>query len=129
MSRGLRSSKSVISMIVRVPKPAGKINKDRPINTLLEHQVRRLRETELRHIPRHRTGLAVDPSKMTEGEAANYIRQMTAKIHELGPKPVAIPIKTKRKKATSRAKAKPAKRVAPRKNKIKVKAKQSRRSK
>ena len=74
------------AQVIVVPKPAGKLNKDRPINTLLEHQVKRLREIEQRHIPAHQTGLAVDPSKMTEGEAAEYIRRMTAKLHELGPK-------------------------------------------
>jgi hypothetical protein len=74
-------------LIVQVPKPAGKAKKDRQINTLLQYQVQRFREIEQRHIPKHRTGLPVDPSKMTEGEAAEYIKRMTAKLHELGPKP------------------------------------------
>jgi len=74
-------------VIVPVPKPQGKAKKDRPINTLLEYQVRRFLEIEQRHIPKHRTGLMVDPAKMTEGEAAKYIKRMTAKLHELGKKP------------------------------------------
>src|ERR1039458_6230887 len=73
--------------VIAVPKPAGKPNKSRPINNLLQYQVQRFREIEQRHIPAHRTGLAVDPSKMTEGEAAEYIKRMTAKLHELGAKP------------------------------------------
>jgi len=75
------------SVIVQVPKPAGRAKKDRQINTLLQYQVQRFREIEQQHIPAHQTGLAVDPSKMTEGEAAEYIKRMTAKLHELGPKP------------------------------------------
>ena len=75
------------SVIVSVPKPKGKVNKDRPINTLLEYQVRHFIEVEKSHIPVHRTGLAVDPANMTEGEAAKYIKRMTAKLHELGKKP------------------------------------------
>ena len=74
-------------LIVHVPKPAGKPNKSRQINTLLQYQVQRFREIEKGHIPAHQTGLAVDPSKMTEGEAGEYIKRMTAKLHELGPKP------------------------------------------
>ena len=73
--------------VIAVPKPAGKANKGRQINTLLQYQVQRFREIEQRHIPAHQTGLAVDPSKMTEGEAGEYIKRMTAKLHELGPKP------------------------------------------
>jgi hypothetical protein len=73
--------------VIPVPKPAGRPNKARKINTLLEHQVRRLREIERGHVPMHQTGLAVDPQNMTEGEAAEYIRRMTAKLHELGKKP------------------------------------------
>jgi hypothetical protein len=75
--------------VIVVPKPAGKLNKDRPINTLLEHQVRRLQEIEQAHVPAHRTGMAVDPKHMTEGQAAEYIRRMTTKLQELGPKPGA----------------------------------------
>lgn len=77
--------------VIAVPKPAGNANKHRKINTLLEHQVRRLWEIEQRHIPAHQTaGLPVHPTKMaemTEAQAAEYIKGMTAKLHELGPKP------------------------------------------
>jgi hypothetical protein len=76
------------AIVIPVPKPAGKANKARKVNTLLEHQVRRLWEIEQRHIPDHKTGLTVkNPEENTEGEAAEYIRRMTAKLHELGPKP------------------------------------------
>lgn len=88
-------------IVISVPKPAGKPNKARKINTLLEHQVKRLREIELGHIPTHRTGLPIDPQNMTEGEAAAYIRRMTAKLHELGPRP-------KRTRKPARARRKPA---------------------
>jgi hypothetical protein len=74
-------------VIINVPKPAGKANKNRPINTLLQNQVKRLWEIEQNHIPAHRTGVAIDPNKldsMTEGEAAEFIKRMTAKLQELG---------------------------------------------
>jgi hypothetical protein len=88
-------------MIINVPKPAGKANKDRPINTLLQHQVKRLWEIEQSHIPAHRTGIAIDPNKldlMTEGEAAKFIKRMTTKLQDLGRKPTE-PRKTVAKKA------------------------------
>lgn len=75
------------AQVIVVPKPAGTHNKHRKINTLLEHQVKRLMEIEQRHIPAHQTGLTGDPSKMTEAQAAEYIKAMTRKLHELGPKP------------------------------------------
>ena len=83
--------------VIAVPKPAAKPNKNRPINTLLKHQVMRLMDIERRHIPDHRSGTVVDLQNMTEGQAAEYIRQVTAKLHQLGEKP----------KRTSKPKAKP----------------------
>jgi hypothetical protein len=77
-------------MNIDVPKPAAKPRKDRPINTLLQYQVKRLWEVEQRHVPAHRSGISIDPERlheMTEGQAAEYIRKVTAKLHELGPKP------------------------------------------
>ena len=92
--------------VILVPKPAGKPNKARKINTLLEHQVRRLWEIEQRHIPLHQTGLPVDPQNMTEGEAAEYIRRMTAKLHELGPKPKRTRKRAAKPKASPQAETK-----------------------
>lgn len=77
-------------MNIDVPKPAAKPNKSRTINTLLQYQVKRLWEIEQLHVPAHRSGMSVDPQRlheMTEGQAAKYIRKMTAKLHQLGPKP------------------------------------------
>lgn len=71
-------------MIVKIPKPSSKPRKSRPVNALLQHQVERLREIEMRHlIPLHRSGSEIDPAKMTEGEAAEYIRKMTATLHRV----------------------------------------------
>ena len=100
-------------MIIPVPKPEAKINKDRPINTLLQSQVRHLLEVEHQHlIAPHRTGETMDLTPMseeaiqkylqswTEGQAARYIRKMTAKLHELNTKPK----KTRRRKTTPKGK-------------------------
>jgi hypothetical protein len=93
--------------VIVVPKPAGKVNKDRKINTLLEHQVKRLREIEQRHIPSHQTGLAVDPAKMTEGEAAEFIKRMTTKLRELGVKPKRTRRRKPKVKANPESETKP----------------------
>jgi hypothetical protein len=88
------------AMNIDIPKPAAKPNKSRPINTLLQYQIKRLWEVEQLHVPAHRTGISIDPEKLhelTEGQAAEYIRRMTAKLRELGPKP----------KRTRKAAAKP----------------------
>ena len=95
------------TIVIPVPKPAGKPNKARKINTLLEHQVKRLREIEQAHIPTHQTGLPVDPQNMTEGEAAEYIRRMTAKLHELGKKPKRTRKRVAKRNASPKSDAKP----------------------
>src|SRR5690348_7093276 len=114
-----RSLHVVRLTIVPFPKPSGKPNKKRRLNMLLRHQVRRLREIELRHIPQHHTGFGPELAKMneaqaeeyirermTEGEAAEYIRLMTAKLHELKETP-----KSKRRTKAKTRKSSPSKRA------------------
>jgi hypothetical protein len=67
--------------IVAVPRPAeGSLNKHRPMPCLLSTQLLQFRELEM-SLPEHRrTGIEVE-SLETEGQAAEYIRKMTARLH------------------------------------------------
>jgi hypothetical protein len=69
--------------LIKVPRPDVKsaMNPDRPVNALLKAQIQHLLEAE-RNLPlRHRTDIYINAIK-TEGEAAEYIRQVTEAIHE-----------------------------------------------
>lgn len=69
--------------VIHVPRPDAKraMNPDRPVNTLLKAQMQHLHDAE-RNLPlRHRTDIYINAIK-TEGEAAEYIRQVTTAIHE-----------------------------------------------
>lgn len=68
---------------VRVPKPsANSFNKDRPIskNALLENQVKHFHELEKTLLEQLQTGIRFEDVR-TEGDAAEYIRRMTAILH------------------------------------------------
>jgi hypothetical protein len=57
------------------------MNPDRPVNTLLKAQIQHLHDAE-RNLPlRHRTDIYINAIK-TEGEAGEYIRQVTEAIHK-----------------------------------------------
>jgi hypothetical protein len=67
--------------VIRVPKtPASAINPDRPISGLLKNQILHLQHAEFRLPARDQTNIYVNKIR-TEREAAEYIRQVTAKIH------------------------------------------------
>ena len=66
---------------IRVPKPPpGAMNKDRRISELLKSQLQHMREVENQLPHHHRTRTNIDAIR-TEGEAAKYIRAITAKLH------------------------------------------------
>lgn len=71
------------SNVIRIPKPSRKsFNMERPLakNSLLMNQVKHLLELEQTLPPEKRTG--TDPKSITtEGNAADYIRKMTAILH------------------------------------------------
>ncbi len=69
--------------VIHVPRPDAKstMNPDRPVNTLLKAQIQHLHDAEMNLPFRHRTDIYINAIK-TEGEAAEYIRQVTAAIHE-----------------------------------------------
>jgi hypothetical protein len=75
--------------VIRVPKPArSSYQPNRPFakNTLLQNHVKHFRELEKQLPPEQQTGIPVDAIE-TEGQAADYIRRMTGKLHRPPAKP------------------------------------------
>jgi len=72
--------------VIRVPRPnRGKsYQPHRPVakNTLLLNQVKHFKELEKGLAAQHQTGIAPEEI-LTEGQAADYIKRMTLKMHEL----------------------------------------------
>ena len=67
--------------VVHVPRPSpNSLNKDRPLSSLLKNQVEHFQRLENEHPAFERTAAPVSPIR-TEGEAAQYIKKMTAKLH------------------------------------------------
>ena len=68
--------------VIKVPKPPKDvINKDRPISSLLKNQLIHMQEAEFRLPVSGQTDVYINAIQ-TEGEAADYIRQVTNFIHE-----------------------------------------------
>ncbi len=65
---------------VAVPQPSGTINPARPISGLVQDQITHLHKVELTLPPDQQTGVDVH-SIHTEGQASDYIQQMTARLH------------------------------------------------
>jgi hypothetical protein len=67
---------------IAVPRPGkGSFNKNRPPSDLLRSQMRHLYEVEKQMPHRHQTGRNIEEIK-TEGDAAEYIRRVTQKLHK-----------------------------------------------
>jgi hypothetical protein len=69
--------------VIHVPKPApSSYQPQRPLskNSLLQNHVKHFRELEKDLPPEQQTGIPID-SITTEGQAAEYIRRMTVKLH------------------------------------------------
>lgn len=96
---------------IHVPRPSKKaMNPDRPVNALLLAQVAHLQHAEGRLPLRYRSEIYI-PAIKTEGEAGEYIREVTEAIHQAH----ADAAKQRAKRASSRgleiaAAAEPAKR-------------------
>ena len=74
--------------VIRVPKPArSSFQPHRPLakNSLLQNHVKHFREVEKQLPPEDQTGIPME-SIETEGQAADYIRRMTEKMHRLPAK-------------------------------------------
>src|SRR5437764_15473263 len=68
--------------VIDVPRPSRKaINQDRAANALIMAQVSHLQHAERRLPLRYRSDIYTHAIK-TEGEAANYIREVTEAIHQ-----------------------------------------------
>ncbi|HZR57715.1 MAG TPA: hypothetical protein VFA74_12635 [Terriglobales bacterium] len=67
--------------VIKVPKPPqSAFDKNRPVSALLKNQILHLHEAESRLPVRQQTNIYINKIK-TEGEAAEYIREVTAKLH------------------------------------------------
>jgi hypothetical protein len=67
---------------IHVPRPSKKaVNPDRPVNALLLAQISHLQHAERRLPLRYRSEIYTHAIK-TEGEAAEYIREVTEAIHQ-----------------------------------------------
>lgn len=67
---------------IAVPRPRkGSFDKNRPPSDLLRSQMRHLYEVEKQMPHQHQTGRNIEEIK-TEGEAAEYIRRVTQKLHK-----------------------------------------------
>jgi uncharacterized protein YdbL (DUF1318 family) len=66
--------------LIHVPRPENAWNPNRPANALLKSQIVHLHDAELKLPVRQQTDIYVNAIK-TEGEAADYVRQVTEAIH------------------------------------------------
>ena len=77
--------------LIKVPKPpASAMNKDRPISSLLKTQLLHVQKAEFRLPARAQTNIYINAIK-TEGEAAEYIRQVTTNLHKEHATPAVKP--------------------------------------
>jgi hypothetical protein len=89
--------------VINVPKPPkNAFDKNRRLSTLLEWQIYHAQEAELALPVGQTTDIYVNAIK-TEGEAAEYIRQVTEKVHELHGVPVAKPSRKKSRRGLTLA--------------------------
>src|ERR1700759_2549960 len=80
--RRARRERSLLMALIHVPKPPeSAYNPDRPISSLLKTQIEHLREAESKLPLCYRSEIYVKAIE-TEGEAAQYIRDVTESIQE-----------------------------------------------
>lgn len=84
--------------VIKVPEPRGVIDPNRPVNALLKAQIEHLHEAE-RALPlKYRSEIYIRTIQ-TEGEAAEYIQEITEAIH-------AAHLEAEQKRARAAAKKK-----------------------
>ena len=66
---------------IPVPRPKNAMNPDRPVNALLQAQIQHLQQAERRLPLRYRSEIYTHAIQ-TEGEAAEYIREITEAIQQ-----------------------------------------------
>jgi hypothetical protein len=70
--------------VIRVPRtPASAMDPNRRVSALLKNQILHLQEAELRFPAHRQTNIYINDIK-TEGQASEYIRQVTAELHPQG---------------------------------------------
>lgn len=70
--------------LIHVPRPSkSAANQGRPVSDLLKMQILHLHEVEKKFPPRMHSGIYINDIK-TEGQAAEYIRHVTAVLHPQG---------------------------------------------
>ena len=96
--------------IIRVPKtPASAFNKNRPVSSLLKTQLEHLQRAEFRLPAELQTNIYINAIK-TEGEAAEYIGEVTRRLHAAHARGTVVAAKPKtRRVATIAAMAAPMK--------------------
>ena len=99
--------------VIKVPKPPkSAFNRNRPVSALLKNQILHMQEVEFRFPARDQTNIYINKIK-TEGEAAEYLRQVTARLHPEGTSQMAF-------ENAAGGKRKPARKT---RNKVKSKSK------
>src|SRR5882672_8807360 len=101
------ASKGVSLMaVIKVPAaPKSSMNQDRPVSSLLKTQILHLQEAEFRLPAKYQTNIYIH-SIQTEGDAAEYIRQVTQAIHDAHASRIRrAKLKTKPKRASTKAAA------------------------
>jgi hypothetical protein len=80
----------IVMTVIKVPRPPeSAFNKDRKVSSLLRTQLEHLQEAEFRLPARAQTNVYINAIK-TEGEAADYIGRVTARLrtaHGIKPLP------------------------------------------
>jgi hypothetical protein len=67
--------------IIKIPRPpASAVDKDRPVSSLLRSHLEHMQEAEFRLPAKMQTNVYINAIK-TEGEAAEYIRKVTERLH------------------------------------------------
>jgi len=68
--------------IIKIPAPPkSSMNRDRPVSGLLKSQILHLQEAEFRLPAKYQTNVYIH-SIRTEGDAGDYIREVTQAIHD-----------------------------------------------
>src|SRR5213082_2307413 len=113
--------------VIHVPRPSKTaMNPDRPANALLLAQVSHLQHAESQLPLRYRSDIYIHAIR-TEGEAANYIREVTEAIHQAHADAAKRRAKPARKRGMEISPAERPKRNSDRKTKTKTKTKKRRR--
>ncbi|HEX4424032.1 MAG TPA: hypothetical protein VH079_01440 [Terriglobales bacterium] len=90
--------------VIKVPQPPkSAFNKNRPVSALLKNQMEHMQTAEFRLPARQQTNIYINKIR-TEGEAAEYIRQVTAILHPEGARPAGLELAAMAERKSARKK-------------------------